>query len=48
MYYLSIQINASPYEKGWIMKVELNKPEEVNSLMDSDKYSKFCEEEDSH
>ncbi|KAH0943033.1 hypothetical protein HID58_002670 [Brassica napus] len=29
-------VNTSPYEEGWIIK----------KLMDSDKYSKFCEEED--
>jgi Glycine cleavage H-protein len=40
------QVNASPYEKGWIIKVKLNNEGELNSLMDSDKYNKFCEEED--
>lgn len=39
-------INSSPYEKGWIMKVEVSDAGEVNNLMDSDQYSKFCEEED--
>ncbi|PON94355.1 Glycine cleavage system H-protein, subgroup [Trema orientale] len=39
-------VNASPYENGWIMKVEIGNTSEVNNLMDSDKYSKFCEEED--
>ncbi|PON42477.1 Glycine cleavage system H-protein, subgroup [Parasponia andersonii] len=39
-------VNASPYENGWIMKVEISNTSEVNNLMDSDKYSKFCEEED--
>ncbi|KAK9683511.1 hypothetical protein RND81_10G146700 [Saponaria officinalis] len=39
-------INGHPYEQGWIMKVEINDSGELNSLMDSDKYSKFCEEED--
>lgn len=39
-------VNSSPYEKGWIIKVELNNSDELNSLMDADKYSKFCEEED--
>ncbi|KAI3664938.1 hypothetical protein L6452_43551 [Arctium lappa] len=41
-------VNGSPYEDGWIMKVELSNADEVKSLMDSDQYSKFCEEEDSH
>ncbi|KAK9156261.1 hypothetical protein Sjap_003741 [Stephania japonica] len=39
-------VNGSPYENGWIMKVEMSDAGELNSLMDSDKYSKFCEEED--
>ncbi|XP_054778627.1 glycine cleavage system H protein 2, mitochondrial [Prosopis cineraria] len=40
-------INSSPYENGWIIKVELSDSGELNKLMDSDQYSKFCEEEDS-
>ncbi|KAF3322495.1 glycine cleavage system H protein 2 [Carex littledalei] len=39
-------VNGSPYEKGWIIKVKLSDEGELNSLMDSDKYTKFCEEED--
>lgn len=39
-------VNSSPYEKGWIMKVELKDSGELSNLMDSEKYSKFCEEED--
>ncbi|MQM19056.1 hypothetical protein Taro_052056 [Colocasia esculenta] len=39
-------VNGSPYENGWIIKVELSDPAEVNSLMDSERYTKFCEEED--
>ncbi|KAK1384755.1 Glycine cleavage system H protein [Heracleum sosnowskyi] len=39
-------VNSSPYEKGWIIKVELSKNDELKSLMDSDSYSKFCDEED--
>ncbi|KAL5546165.1 hypothetical protein UlMin_005852 [Ulmus minor] len=34
-------INAFPYEKGWIMKVEMSNANEVNKLMDSDHYSKI-------
>ncbi|XP_031505520.1 glycine cleavage system H protein 2, mitochondrial [Nymphaea colorata] len=40
-------VNASPYENGWIIKVEMADQGELKSLMDSDKYTKFCEEEDS-
>jgi len=42
------QVNSSPYKDGWIIKVELSDSGELNNLMDSEKYSKFCEEEDSH
>lgn len=41
-----LQINASPYENGWIIKVEMSDKDDTNKLMDSDQYSKFCEEED--
>ncbi|KAL1567537.1 NAD-dependent glutamate dehydrogenase [Salvia divinorum] len=41
-------MKASPYEKGWIMKVEMANSEEVKSLMDPEHYSKFCEEEDAN
>ncbi|KAG9158182.1 hypothetical protein Leryth_000335, partial [Lithospermum erythrorhizon] len=41
-------INGSPYKDGWIMKVEMNNADEAKSLMDADKYSKFCEEEDAN
>eukprot|EP00268_Persea_americana_P026154 TRINITY_DN2553_c0_g1_i1.p1 TRINITY_DN2553_c0_g1~~TRINITY_DN2553_c0_g1_i1.p1 ORF type:complete len:155 (+),score=38.74 TRINITY_DN2553_c0_g1_i1:177-641(+) len=40
-------VNASPYDSGWIIKVEMSNGSEVNSLMDSEQYSKFCEEENS-
>ncbi|CAA7394215.1 unnamed protein product [Spirodela intermedia] len=39
-------VNGSPFDNGWIIKVELADKDEVNSLMDSDQYEKFCEEED--
>ncbi|KAJ0975855.1 hypothetical protein J5N97_017848 [Dioscorea zingiberensis] len=39
-------VNASPYDKGWIIKVQMKDAGELNSLMDSEKYVKFCEEED--
>ncbi|RWV95671.1 hypothetical protein GW17_00041685 [Ensete ventricosum] len=39
-------VNGSPYENGWIIKVKMSDTGELNSLMDSNQYSKFCEEED--
>uniref|UniRef100_F6HFR4 Glycine cleavage system H protein 2, mitochondrial n=1 Tax=Vitis vinifera TaxID=29760 RepID=F6HFR4_VITVI len=41
-----IMVNASPYENGWIIKVEMSDTGELNSLMDLEQYTKFCEEED--
>ncbi|KAG6753384.1 hypothetical protein POTOM_042412 [Populus tomentosa] len=39
-------VNSSPYEKGWIMKVEIKDDSELKNLKNSDDYAKFCEEED--
>ena len=32
-------INESPYEQGWIIKVEVSNPEEINDLLNSNDYS---------
>ena len=32
-------INESPYEQGWIIKVEVSNPNEINDLLDSNDYS---------
>jgi len=34
-------INQSCYEKGWLFKLELTKPEELKDLMDEKGYEKF-------
>ena len=31
-------INQSPYEKGWLFRIELSKPEELDGLLDEDGY----------
>ncbi|MFN4122322.1 MAG: glycine cleavage system protein GcvH [Flavobacteriales bacterium] len=31
-------INTDPYEKGWLVKIRLTNPEELNSLMDVNAY----------
>ncbi len=31
-------VNDSPYEEGWIIKVELSDPEELKSLLDAEAY----------
>ncbi len=37
-------INNSPYEEGWILKIKLDSPEELEELMDYDAYQKYLEE----
>ncbi len=34
-------LNESPYEKGWIAKIKVSKPDEAKNLMDSKKYEEF-------
>lgn len=37
-------INSDPYQTGWMVKLELSDPSELNSLMDKPAYEKYCEE----
>lgn len=39
-------INTSCYDKGWLFRVELSKPEEVDALMDEKQYEEFLKNED--
>ena len=39
-------INEDPYGKGWLAKVKLSDPSEVNDLMDAAAYRKLLEEND--
>ncbi|XP_057812067.1 glycine cleavage system H protein 2, mitochondrial [Salvia miltiorrhiza] len=39
-------VNSSPYKDGWIIKVELENFSDLPCLMDPDRYTEFCEEED--
>ena len=34
-------INDSPYEKGWIIKVEVSNPDEINELLNNNDYSEL-------
>jgi glycine cleavage system H protein len=34
-------INTDPYGEGWILKVELTNPAELDSLMDADAYTAY-------
>jgi len=37
-------VNQDPYGDGWLVRLELSKPSELDALMDSDKYDKFVAE----
>ncbi len=34
-------INSSTYDEGWLVKIEISDPSELDSLMDSDGYADF-------
>jgi len=36
-------LNEDPYIKGWLIKIELENPEETDELMDAAEYEKLCE-----
>lgn len=38
-------INNDPYGEGWIAKVKMENPEEINALLDHAAYKKLVEEE---
>lgn len=40
-------VNGSPYEGGWMVKVRMDEPADVDSLLDADQYTAVCEKEDS-
>jgi glycine cleavage system H protein len=37
-------LNADPYGAGWIAKLNLSDPAELDGLMDAAAYEKYCEE----
>ena len=39
-------INESPYEDGWLIKVRLNEPSEVDDLMSADEYNELLAAEE--
>jgi len=39
-------VNSSPYEDGWIVKIKMNAPEELDSLMSEEDYDKFVREQE--
>ena len=38
-------VNESPYEEGWMIKVEMQDPGELDELMDTEAYDEFVLEE---
>ena len=36
-------LNEEPYGKGWLCKVKLSKPEELEKLMDAKAYEAYCQ-----
>eukprot|EP00306_Pavlova_sp_CCMP459_P007800 CAMPEP_0185155408 /NCGR_PEP_ID=MMETSP1139-20130426/431_1 /TAXON_ID=298111 /ORGANISM="Pavlova sp., Strain CCMP459" /LENGTH=149 /DNA_ID=CAMNT_0027720313 /DNA_START=39 /DNA_END=488 /DNA_ORIENTATION=- len=37
-------INQSPIEQGWMAKIKISNPAEIDEMMDESAYEKFCEE----
>lgn len=38
-------VNQSPYDDGWMIRVELDDPSELDELMDADAYEEFVGED---
>jgi len=36
-------INQDPYEKGWVVKIKINNPDEVAELLDPEQYRKLIQ-----
>jgi glycine cleavage system H protein len=34
-------VNKEPYERGWMIKIQIDNPSEVNSLLDAEAYKKL-------
>ncbi len=39
-------VNADPFGRAWMVKVEMSDPSELESLMSADAYTAYCEERD--
>lgn len=37
-------VNESPYEEGWIVRVKLANPDEIDALMTGDEYEEYLKE----
>lgn len=38
------QVNTSPYENGWMIRMKPSKPDELETLMDGKKYAQYLDE----
>ena len=38
-------INSSPYEDGWMIKIKISDPDELDELMDASAYQEFAEQD---
>lgn len=38
-------VNEEPYNEGWIFRLKLDDPDEVDALMSADDYQTLCEED---
>jgi len=36
-------VNQDPYGKGWIVKIRIEKPEEINELLNANEYKELIE-----
>ena len=41
-------INTDPYGDGWMMKMRLSTPEEVDEMMTAEEYEEYVEKESAH
>ncbi|HEX2659768.1 MAG TPA: glycine cleavage system protein GcvH [Polyangia bacterium] len=37
-------VNEEPFDEGWMIQIELSKPDEAKALMDADAYQEFLKE----
>jgi glycine cleavage system H protein len=37
-------VNEEPFDEGWMVQIELSKPDEVKALMDAEAYQDFLKE----
>ena len=38
-------VNEDPYGEGWLVRIRLSEPDEVDSLLDADAYRQLLEEQ---